>query len=194
VITVARTTPAETRVRGVPGMSVTFRTAAADDFPAIWQLYADVCEQAPRDAYQVPWALDVYPDERDIRGHLDAGEYVVGEADGRIVCAMALTPHDDHDFAGVPWRVHAASDEVSVIHLLCVHPSARGQGLGAALTNEAIRRSRQLGKKALRLDVVHDNLVASRVYRGCGFDFVGSTEAFYEDSGHIVFDMYELAL
>ena len=38
------------------------------------------------------------------------------------------------------------------------------------------------------------NLAASRIYLAEGFVFVGTYQIFYEDTGLMAFDMYELAL
>lgn len=170
------------------------RPAAASDFDAVWQLYTDVCAQAPADTYSAQWVLGVYPTEQDIRTHIEAGELHVGLKGGRIVAAMVLLPHEDPEYAAIPWPTPTAPDEACAIHLLCVHPCLRGQHVGVELVRAAIRLARQAGKRAIHLDVLPGNLAASRIYLEAGFAFVGTHEIFYEDTGTMPFEMYEYAL
>lgn len=63
---------------------------------------------------------------------------LVAEQDGRVVAAGALG-HDD--FAFEEWRYFGN---------LAVHPDARGQGIGAALHDELLRRVRERGAREVR--------------------------------------------
>lgn len=168
--------------------------ATSADFDALWQFYSDVCNQQANDPYSPQWTLGVYPAEEDIRGHLEAGDLHVGWVDGVPAAAMVVTMHEDPEYADVPWITSAADDEVAVIHLLAVHPRARGQHVGSELVREAIRLSREAGKRVMHLDVVPGNQAASRIYEAEGFVHACTHQVFYEDTGLMDFDMYELAL
>lgn len=168
--------------------------ASADDFDVMWQFYHDVCEAQAHDRYGAKWVFGVYPAEEDIRTHLEAGEFYVSWMDGAPAAAMVVTMHEDPEYADVPWRTPAADNEVAVIHLLAVHPRARGQRAGAALVREAIRLARTAGMRVMHLDVVPGNLAASRIYVEAGFDLVCTYQIYYEDTGLADFDMYELVL
>lgn len=171
-----------------------FRSATASDFEAVWQLYADVCAHQEQDAYSPQWTFGVYPTEVDIRGYLEAGEMWLGVVGERPLGVYALVPHEDPEYDIVTWPTEVAYDEVAVIHMLAVHPDARGKHLGAELVAHAIERARELGKRVIHLDVVPGNLAASRIYLAAGFEFVGTYEIFYEDTGVMPFDMYEYDL
>lgn len=171
-----------------------FTQATPADFDAVWQLYVDVCNQQANDPYTPKWTLGVYPTEDDIRGHIEAGELTLGWLDGTTVAAMVIIGHEDPEYADVPWVTHVEPDEVAVIHLLAVHPRVRGQHAGAALVQEAIRLARAAGKRVIHLDVVPGNLAASRIYEAEGFVHACTTQIFYEDTGLMDFDMYELVL
>lgn len=168
--------------------------ARTEDYGAIWQFYADVCTQQEHDQYSPMWTLGVYPAEEDIRGHLEAGEFYLTSRDGRIAGALVITPHEDPEYAHIPWPTPAADDEVAVIHLLAVHPRMRGKHIGTMLAEGAIALARTMGKRVIHLDVVHQNLAASRIYKQAGFTFVGPFQVFYEDTGLMHFDMYEYVL
>ena len=161
---------------------------------ALWQFYRDVCAQQAHDAYTPQWTEGVYPSEQDIRAHVDAGELYALWDCGRPVAAMALVLHEDPEYTSVPWLTPAAPEEVAVIHLLAVHPRARGQHLGSQLVREAIRLAREANMRVIHLDVVSSNHAASRIYKAAGFTFVGPHEIFYEDTGLMYFDLYEYVL
>jgi ribosomal protein S18 acetylase RimI-like enzyme len=164
------------------------------DFDAVWQLYVDVCEHQAYDPYGPKWTLGVYPTADDVRNHIEAGELYVGWLDDTPVAGMALVAHEDEEYAEVPWITPADDDEIAVIHLLCVHPRARGHQTGAQMVREAIRLSREMGMRVIHLDVVPGNLAASRIYLQEGFVLVGTQQIYYEDTGLADFDMYECVL
>ena len=170
------------------------RLATAQDFDSVWKLYADVCDQIPHDRYSPGWIIGIFPSEDIIRSAIDAETLRVATLDGRIGAAMVLSPEDDDGHASVSWPSGASAQECSAIHLLAVHPSLRGRGIGAELVREAIRASREWGKRAIRLDVMPGNLAASRIYLREGFAYVCNHAMFYEDVGTISFEMYELIL
>ena len=88
------------------------------------------------------------------RSHSDRERIWIAEQDERIVGCVAI--------------VCAASDDAQLRWYL-VHPSARGQGLGTRLLNEAIAFCRDQGYRRIILwtvDILHD---AARLYMAAGF-------------------------
>ena len=108
--------------------------------------------------------------------------------------AVVLTHEEDPEYVGAPWPSGAVGDEVSVIHLLAIHPSMRGRGLGREVVTWCIETARGWGKRAIHLDVVPGNLAAARIYTACGFDLVFHHMVHYEDLGDTNLEMYELVL
>jgi GNAT superfamily N-acetyltransferase len=93
-------------------------------------------------------------------------ELIVAEHDGVIAGSVLLYP------AGT---VLAALEENPPplrwpeVRLLAVTPASRGQGVGAALVNECIRRARQSGADALTLHTLDFMRSAKQMYEGLGF-------------------------
>lgn len=168
--------------------------ATHKDFDAAWQLYADICAQMPHDRFSPQWVLGVYPSQDDLRQAIDEAALRLGFAGEELVAAVIVRPCDDAEYASVPWPSGASGTQASVVHLLAVHPSARGRGVGAELVAEAIRVSREWGKRAIHLDVMPGNVVASKMYMRAGFAFVGDFDLYYEDTGTASFELYELDL
>jgi GNAT superfamily N-acetyltransferase len=94
------------------------------------------------------------------------GQQIVAEQDGAIVGTVLLYP------AGT---VFSTPDGLAVtlawpeVRLLAVGPAARGQGIGAALMYECVRRARRLGAAALTLHTTDMMHVAMLLYERMGF-------------------------
>lgn len=136
----------------------------------------------------------MYPAEEDVRGAIEKGSLWLGFSDGKAVAAMVLAPADDPEYADVPWPSGVGGSDAACIHLLAVHPSTRGTGAGDDMVKAAVDAFRSLGKLAIHLDVIPGNLVARRLYERAGFAFVCEYEVFYEDTGTITVEMFELKL
>ena len=82
-----------------------------------------------------------------------------------------LLARDDQSIVGtltlvlfpIPTGIRAWIEDV------VVDESARGQGAGAALTREAIRRAADAGARTVDLTSRHDRMAANRLYEKLGF-------------------------
>ena len=175
-------------------MQTGFHKADEGELDAIWRFYGQVCAAQAESAYGPGWHFGVYPAKEDIDGHTRLGEMMLFGKEGRIAAAAVLTARDDPMYVSVRWPTEAAPEEVSVVHLLAVHPVFRGRGLAGELVDALIRHAREQGKKCLRLDVVSGNLPAERLYLRHGFHFVEERSVCYEDTGEISVRMFEYLL
>lgn len=94
-------------------------------------------------------------------------------ADRTILGALVLNNVQGAEYPLAPWPVAAAPEEVAVIHLLCVSPTARGRGVAKQMLPAAAQTARERGARALRLDVFSNNAPAVALYRTCGFVDLG---------------------
>jgi predicted N-acetyltransferase YhbS len=99
-------------------------------------------------------------------GDVKPAEQIVAENENGIVGSVLLYP------AG--FESHAPNGQVvrlewPEIRLLAVTPSARGQGIGAALVQDCVRRARQSGATAITLHTTDMMKVAMRMYERMGF-------------------------
>ena len=91
---------------------------------------------------------------------------IVAGNDGRIVGSVLLYP------AGtVVTKPGVGSMTLALpeVRLLAVAPSVRGQGIGALLMDECVRRARESGAKALTLHTTDVMQAAMRLYARMGF-------------------------
>ena len=69
----------------------------------------------------------------------------------------------------VEWPTKAEPEEVSVIHMLCVHPDFGKRGIAKELLAHAVSLAKAGYQKAIRLDTLAYNLPAVRLYTSFGF-------------------------
>ena len=96
---------------------------------------------------------------------VEPAEQIVAERDDTIVGTVLLYP---------PRRVRPPGGESMEmpwpeVRLLAVAPAARGQGIGAALMQECVRRARGSGSGALTLHTTDLMRTAMRMYERMGF-------------------------
>lgn len=171
-----------------------FRQATASDFDSIWALYEQSCALQTPDNAGPGWTLGLYPTHADIQERIVAGELYVGELDGSIVAAVVILVGQDEDMQDVSWKYIVADSEVCVLHLLVVSPQHRGKHLGSALVERCLKEASRLGCRVVRLDITQENTPARHLYMRHGFEFVGTYELYYEDTGYHDFEMFECLL
>lgn len=91
---------------------------------------------------------------------------IVAEEDGRIVGAVLLYPAGARLDSPGGGSMTLTFPEV---RLLAVAPSARGQGIGALLMDECVRRARESGAEALTLHTTDMMRAAMQLYERLGF-------------------------
>ena len=170
------------------------RRAAPPEFPLIWDFYGQVIDGMAGAEFHPGWERGVYPAESFIRASLEQGELYTAWREGALAGAMVLNRSCTPGYERIDWAVEAPPEEVSVIHALGVAPDFQGKGVAKALVREAVRLAGEAGQKALRLDVLHGNLPAERLYTAAGFQYRGTVRLFYEDTGLTDYLLYELAL
>lgn len=167
------------------------RPAVLEDIPAILELYNEVIDLFQRQTGTTAWQKGVYPIEQDFQTAIRAGNMYVGELEGRLAAGMIITQGTDKSYGDAPWRVKAADSETAVIHMLGVSPGFAGRGAGLQMAEGAAALGRKRGWKALRLDVLEDNVPAQRMYERAGFQYIGTKKIFYESTGLANFLLYE---
>ena len=84
------------------------------------------------------WKMGLHPTREAIRDYIREGAMVLLMDGVRMMGAMAVTLYQGEDYHAIAWGVDAADDDVAVLHLLGVRPSARGRGVGAQLVRGAL--------------------------------------------------------
>jgi ribosomal-protein-alanine N-acetyltransferase len=102
------------------------------------------------------------------------------ESLAKILClptTCALLAVEAGDPAGF-LLLQVAAQEAEVINLV-VAPPARRRGIGLALLAGAMERAREMGARAMFLEVASDNEAAQALYSAAGFRQVGTRPDYY---------------
>ena len=165
--------------------------ATEQDFQRITQFYQDVIARTEHMDTYARWVYDKHPTDEMIQSYIRKSAMYYSEKDGRILSAAAVTPQteDYHDSA---WSVPLEDDEVCVVHLLCVEPECQGKGVARMTMEQIMVLSREMGKKAVRLDALVCNIPAHRLYESLGFQKRDQRRWYADNVGWIDFFLYEL--
>ena len=98
----------------------------------------------------------------DAAGRADAAELWVAVEEGRVLGTVTFTP------VGSSYREIGRGDE-GEFRMLAVLPDARGRGVGQALVEHCVERSRALGYAGVRMSTMDRMTSAHRVYERLGF-------------------------
>lgn len=98
----------------------------------------------------------------DTAGRARDAELYVALLDDKVVGCVTYCP------VGTPWGEIAGPDE-GEFRMLGVAPEARGRGIGLALTQKCLDRSRELGYSGVVLSSLPTMASAHRMYEGLGF-------------------------
>ena len=100
-------------------------------------------------------------DIRDVRARLPESQLIVALLNERLAGAVTLYLEKSETLS---WP-----DGWAAIRLLGVHPSFRGKGIGTALVEECIQRSRTRGLRTIGLHTTIQMDVARQIYENIGF-------------------------
>jgi [ribosomal protein S18]-alanine N-acetyltransferase len=134
---------------------VSFRTAIADDLPALLTLEA----QFPGDRLSA----------RQFRRHLGNPRACL-----RVLLAAGA-------IGGYALLLVRAGSEVARLYSIAIDPAMRGRGAGAALLSDAERQALRAGRARMRLEVRADNAAAIGLYTRAGYRQFATLDDYYED-------------
>ena len=165
--------------------------ATEQDFQRITQFYQDVIARTEHMDTYARWIYGKHPTDEMIQSYIRKSAMYYREKDGRILSAAAVTPQteDYHDSA---WSVPLEEDEVNVVHLLCVVSECQGKGVARMTMEQIMVLSREMGKKAVRLDALACNTPAHRLYESLDFQKRDQRRWYADNVGWTDFFLYEL--
>ena len=144
------------------------REANADDWPAIYPIFASITADGRSYAYPENASSEV---AREI--WMGEGRIVVAESYGRVLGTAKMG-------ANRPGRGrHIATGSFMVA------PAAQGQGVGRALGEHLIDWCRTAGFHGIQFNaVVETNAVAVRLWQALGFDIIGTVPGAFDHPEH----------
>ncbi|MGX8687447.1 MAG: GNAT family N-acetyltransferase [bacterium] len=170
------------------------RKAEAEEYESVMDFYRSMTDRRKERGLTITWVRDVNPSPAFIKQSIEEGSLYTGRLGERIVSAMVLNHRHAPQYKNAAWALPLCEKEYFVIHSLGTDPDFAGKGIGDCMIREAAARAREMGAKALRLDVLDTNEPAKRLYLRCGFTFRGESQLYYENTGWRTFEMHELLL
>ena len=168
----------------------------ADDSDAgrILSFYETLIQKMADHPYRPKWIEGVYPSYEDIYKLCLNGAFYFAAQKDAILGAIAVSEGEEPEHQHVPWKVKAAPEETSTLHLLAVAPEMQGLGIGGLLMKFAEELCRRRGSKVIRLDTLPESVPGNRLYQKRGFSLIATDTRFYANAGSIDFNYYELPL
>ena len=118
----------------------------------------------------------------------------VGQEDGFLWGVVNLNGIQLPEYDAIPWTIPAEREQVAVIHTLCIHPAASGQGRAKQMVTFCEEEARRQGKTVMRLDTWEGNLPANRMYPALDYRYAGAAEFFFQGFIREILNCYEKAL
>lgn len=156
--------------------------------------YDEVTEYLASHINYPKWTPHVYPGRESTETAIRQGVQYLCVEDGQVVGAFILNDDPQGAYEVADWQVSLQNGEFLVIHTLAVAPDAYGRGIAQFMVEYCIRHASELGYKALRLDVVPENLPACRLYEKMGFAFAGEYDLLRNIPEIPTFFLYERVL
>ncbi len=168
------------------------RKCTKEDIVATGAFYDRVVEYLDAHINYPKWVYKGYPSEPYASFMTDEGVQYICLENERIVGAFVLNTDPEADYKKGDWSANLSDGEYMVIHALAVDPDCQGSGIGKEILNYCINMAKQSGFKAIRLDIVPDNIPAQRLYEGFGFRCAGEADVRPEVKHIPLFRLYEL--
>lgn len=122
-----------------------------------------------REAGNFQWD-DTYPNETVFGQDIDKAQLWVADIDGQLAGVAALTEDQEPEYAQVGFDI---SQRAIVTHRLAVDPAFRGQGIAAALLNQAEKLALERNVSFLRIDTNSENQVTQKLFPKLGYQLAG---------------------
>lgn len=151
------------------------RKAIVEDIDQIEQSYTELLLHEQIYGAFTVWKLGVYPTRKTAEDYLLEDALYVMEQDKEIYASIAINQIQPEEYNEITWRCNAKSNEVLVIHLLCVRPSKSGHGIGKDMVKFVIEKAKKMNCKTIRLDTGSQNEPAVSLYTKLGFEIAGTT-------------------
>jgi ribosomal protein S18 acetylase RimI-like enzyme len=149
------------------------REATQIDVDAVEQGYIELLTYEKEHGSTSNWVLGIYPTRAVAeKSCLEKTLYVLLE-DNAMCASMILNQFLAEEYQKIEWLYPANSNEVLVIHTLCIPPARSGKGFGKEMVNFAIAKAQQMHCKTIRLDTWAENKPAISFYKKLGFQYAG---------------------
>lgn len=173
---------------------MTISLCGDDDIERVGEFYDRVVYDLCNHINYPKWSYKRYPSTDSVRAAVNSRSQFVCRSGDEIIAAFVLNDDPQGAYHKAQWSKRLNQGEYAVCHALAVAPEQRGKGAGRRIVVFCKRYALQRGYKAIRLDVVPDNLPARKLYESCGFRYVGDEDLDRGYDNIPLFSLYEYNL
>ena len=173
---------------------ITVRKAEIAEYGKIEKFYRELINSMCDSKYKPEWEVGVYPTKRHLKNAIKKQTLFLAHQ-GESLAGVMILDHDcGPEYENVKWQKNLEKDEVIIIHLLGVSPSLQRKGVAKQMVSNIIEMYKKDSVKAIRLDVLKNNLPSAKLYLSTGFLHIASIKMYYEDTGLTDFELFEYLL
>lgn len=163
-----------------------------NDIAKVGAFYDDVVKYLCENINYPKWSYKEYPSEGSVKEKTKEGSQFMCIDNDVVVGAFVLNDDPQGQYENAVWSKELSRGEYMVCHTLASLPSLYGKGVGKRMVEYCIDYAKSQGYKAIRLDVVPDNIPAKKLYEKCGFKYVGDVDLERNIEYIPKFSMYEM--
>ena len=157
----------------------------------VTQMYRRCVEALEKGVNYPKWS-DGHPSNEYIAESIVHGELFACISKGEILGATVLSENPEGRYELGEWKTKLNRGDYLVVHTLAVSPDHGRKGVGSFMVDGCINHAKRNGYKAIRLDVVAENIPAVELYKKKGFSFAGTKDLQRNIEYIPTFDLYEL--
>jgi GNAT superfamily N-acetyltransferase len=172
-------------------MNLFIEKAKLTDLNELENLYNMVNDYLESNINYPGWKKGVYPIRQHALEGINSNSLFVARVEGKIVGTIILNHKAEKAYHNVRWSFESDYSDVFVVHTFLIHPEFLNRGIGKQLLNYAEEYGKNLKIKALRLDVYENNMPAIKLYKNCGFNYIGTVDLGLGEYGLNWFELYE---
>lgn len=150
-------------------MNITYRKPTSDEVFKIYQHYVRVIAAMQEKGID-QWD-ELYPNSADIAADIFAGDLVVAQEDGKLLCTFAVNTDCEEEYDACPWKY--PDEPFIVVHRLAVSPKYQRQGIARAVMEYVEKEAKEKGIRTIRLDTFCSNPAGAALYESLGFKVIG---------------------
>ncbi|MBQ9142517.1 MAG: GNAT family N-acetyltransferase [Lachnospiraceae bacterium] len=167
------------------------RLCTEADIVSVGAFYDEVVKYLCENVNYPKWTYKEYPSEGSVRKMTEACCQFVCMDGEQVVGAFVFNEDPQGQYENAAWSKGLSEGEYMVCHTLATAPQVYGKGIGRQMIEYCIAYAKERGFRAIRLDVVPDNVPAKRLYEKCGFVYVGDVDLERGIEAIPEFSMYE---
>lgn len=150
-------------------MDYLFRKAIRDDFREVTALFKEAIQNMID--HKIHQWDEIYPDEAILSEDIDKGEMYLLLHEKQLISCIVVNEEQDELYQSGSWKY--TDKNIAVIHRLCVHPRAQGNGNGKKTLQFTEKMIKDLGYAGIRLDAFTQNNAAIHMYESVGYSHAG---------------------